>query len=75
MGFKGMVTIHAVNEAGAKAMQSYQQQARIEIHDFRPGHFDEINLLMAEKANARGELQSVRHRIPSSSGRSGCDFD
>ena len=30
----------------------------VDTHDFRPWHFDEINLLMTEKAKARDELQS-----------------
>jgi len=29
MGFKGMVVVHSVNEAGAKAMKSYLPQARV----------------------------------------------
>jgi hypothetical protein len=29
----------------------------VDTHDFRPWHFDEINVLMTEKAKLRSELR------------------
>jgi calcineurin-like phosphoesterase family protein len=42
-----------------EAPTSLSMDVGVDTHDFRPWHFDEINLLMTEKAKARGELQSA----------------
>jgi hypothetical protein len=44
----------------------------VDTHDFRPWHFDEINLLMTEKAKGLSELRRTdllniqQFRVPSS---------
>jgi hypothetical protein len=43
----------------AEAPTSLSMGVGVDTHDFRPWHFGEINLLMTEKAKARGELQSA----------------
>jgi calcineurin-like phosphoesterase family protein len=42
-----------------EAPTSLSMYVGVDTHDFRPWHFDEINLLLTEKAKARGELQSA----------------
>ena len=42
-----------------EAPTSLSMDVGVDTHDFRPWHFDEINLVMTEKAKARGELQSA----------------
>jgi calcineurin-like phosphoesterase family protein len=42
-----------------EAPTSLSMDVGVDTHDFRPWHFDEINLLMTEQVKARSELQGA----------------